>query len=70
MASREIFFKPAHNILDGFYIPVRNDWNYQIVKRHLTSKEKKLYEQQFGEKIISDEEFYNWWKSIRSELTH
>lgn len=62
----ELFFTPAKNILGGYYIPVRNDWNLKIMYRHITDKEKELYEEQFGEEMLTDSEFYNWWKSNRT----
>jgi len=62
----KLFFKPSHSILGGYYIPVRNDWNYHIRKRHLTSKEKELFEKEFGEQIITDDQYFEWWKKIHS----
>lgn len=67
MAAKEIFFKPTHNILGGYYIPVINNWNYHIVKRHISEKEKKLYQQQFGEEILTEDEYFNWWINIRRD---
>ncbi|MCB2195519.1 MAG: hypothetical protein KQH79_06645 [Bacteroidetes bacterium] len=66
MSTQEIFFKPTHNLLSGYYIPVRNDWNYHIQKRHITEKEKNIYQEQFGEEIISDKEFFTWWKKVNN----
>lgn len=65
MASKSIFFKPTHNQLAGYYIPVRNDWNYQIMKRHISEKEKEAYKQEFGEKILSDNDFFKWWRKLQ-----
>lgn len=65
MASKSIFFKPTHNQLGGYYIPVRNNWNYQIIKRHISEKAKEIYEREFGEEILSDDDFFNWWKGIQ-----
>jgi len=62
--QQDIFFKPTHNILEGYYIPVRNNWNYKIMRRHITREEKELYEKQFGEKILTDDEYFKWWKNI------
>ncbi|MDX9697711.1 MAG: hypothetical protein RBT49_18100 [Bacteroidales bacterium] len=61
--SNDSFFIPANNVLGGYYIPVRNDWNLKIIQRHITEAEKELYEQQFGEEILSDTEFFKWWKA-------
>ena len=65
MASNRIFFKPTHNVLGGYYIPVRNNWNYHIMKRHISEKEKEIYKNEYGEEIISDEEFFTWWKKVQ-----
>lgn len=62
--QQDIFFKPSHNVLDGYYIPVRNNWNYKIMKRHITKREKELYERQFGKEILTDDEYFKWWKKI------
>jgi len=64
MENQEIFFKPTHNILEGYYIPVRNNWNYKIMKRRITKEEKDLYEKQFGKEILTDDEYFNWWKKV------
>ena len=64
MAAKEPFFKQNHNLLGGYYIKVRNNWNYKLIKRHLSEKEKELYEKEFGEEIISDDDFYRWYKKI------
>lgn len=64
MKNRNSFFKPTKNILGGYYIPVRNDWNYFIKYRHLTEEEKKLYEKEFDHKILMDKEFLKWYEKI------
>ena len=61
MARKEPFFKPARNRLGGYYIPVRNDWNYHIKRRHLTEEQSKLFKEKFGEKIIMESEFFDWY---------
>ncbi|HAF30739.1 MAG TPA: hypothetical protein DCG75_16980 [Bacteroidales bacterium] len=68
MAAKENFFKPTYNFLGGYYIPVRDDWNYHIIKKHISEKEKEIYLQQFGEEILTEDQFYNWWKSIKHNL--
>ena len=60
MAAKRLFFKPNHNILGGYYIPVRNNWNYKLKNKHLTDNEKEIYERDFGEKIISEDKYFNW----------
>lgn len=66
MAAKEAFFKQNHNILGGYYIPVRNNWNYKLKNKHLTEKEKEIYERDFGEEIISEDEYFNWWKKLHA----
>ena len=71
MAKNDFYFKPAHSLLGGYYIPVRNDWNYKIQLRHISEQDKELYLQHFGEDLITDSEFYNWWKENHfSEKKH
>lgn len=62
MSAKETFFRPNKNILGGYYIPVRNNWNYHIIWRLISEKQKELYENDFGEEIITDDDFYNWLK--------
>lgn len=69
MGTDDLFFTPAKNVLGGYYIPVRNDWNLKIMYRHISEKEKELYEQQFGEEVLTDTEFYKWWKANYSYKT-
>lgn len=62
MAAKEAFFKPAHNVLGGYYIPVINDWNYHIKKQHITEKEKEIYQQEVGEKMLTEDQYFSWWR--------
>ena len=61
------FFQPAQNILGGYYIVVRNDWNYFFKYRHLTEEQKQLYEKEFDHKILLDNEFLDWYERINKE---
>lgn len=63
------FFKPAKNVLGGYYVPVRNDWNYFIKYRHVTEKERELYEREFDHKILMDKEFLEWYETIKKKQT-
>ncbi len=67
MARKDPFFKPARNRLGGYYIPVRNDWNYHIKKRHLTEEQSKKFKENFGKKIIMDSEFLEWYANLASK---
>ncbi|MEE4198101.1 MAG: hypothetical protein V2I54_10685 [Bacteroidales bacterium] len=64
--AEDLFFKPARTILGGYYIPVRNDWNLHIQKKHLSEKEKEMYSRDFGEQIITEDQYFEWWKKIHS----
>ena len=61
MSRKGPFFQPARNRLGGYYIPVRNDWNYHIKKRHLSEEQSKMFKENFGKKIIMDSEFLEWY---------
>ncbi|MFO8234203.1 MAG: hypothetical protein R6U04_02190 [Bacteroidales bacterium] len=67
MKDSNSFFRPAKNILGGYYIPVRNDWNYFIKLRHITEEERKLYEDENGHKILMDSEFLEWYEKIHKD---
>jgi hypothetical protein len=64
MKTKVFFEKCRVWWLGGYYIPVRNSWSYRLKKVHLSDKEKQLYEQKFGEKIILDTEFDEWYSSL------
>ena len=51
----------------GYYIPVRNSMNYHLDKKHLTDKQKELYEREFGEKVLMDSQFNKWYHKIYSK---
>jgi hypothetical protein len=63
--KRKPFFKESRTWWwKGRYIPVRNSWNYHLDNKYLTEKEKELYEKKFGQQIVFDTEFKNWYLSI------
>lgn len=64
MKTKAFFEKSRVWWWKGYNIPVRNSWSYKLKKVHLSDKEKQLYEQKFGEKIILDTEFDEWYNSI------
>jgi len=47
--------------LEGYYIPVRNTFNNSIEREFIPMEAKELFEKKFGDKIITDEEFLNWY---------
>ena len=54
------FYSKGNPLIGGYYIPVRNLWNFHIEKRHITDQERYLYEQTFGETILNDIDFIDW----------
>lgn len=47
--------------LDGYFIPVRNSFNNTIEKEFIPSGAREIFEKKFGEHIISDQEFLDWY---------
>ena len=47
--------------LDGYYIPVRNTVNNAIEREFIPIEAKELYDKKFGDKVISDHEFIDWY---------
>ena len=63
MKSKVKLFE-ENTALGGFTLSVRDDWVYKIKKVHITTAEKDLYLEEFGEKIVTHNEFYDWWIRI------
>jgi hypothetical protein len=62
MKDNVIFYRPYNNFgLEGYYIPVRNTFNNHIEKEFIPKEAKDLYQNTFGEKIITDKEFLDWY---------
>jgi hypothetical protein len=62
MKQEMIFFKPYSKYgLEGYYIPVRNSFNNQIEREFLPMEAKELYQNTFGQDIITDQEFLDWY---------
>ncbi len=53
--------------LGGYNVRVMDDWGFRIKKRHITESEKEQYERKFGHKMITDNEFFEWWKNLNSQ---
>jgi hypothetical protein len=47
--------------LEGYYIPVRNSYNNLIEREFIPVEAKEIFEQSFGEKVITDNEFMDWY---------
>jgi hypothetical protein len=47
--------------LEGYYIPVRNTFNNNIEREFIPLKAKDFFEKKFGERLITDQEFLDWY---------
>ncbi len=47
--------------LEGYYIPVRNTFSNCIEREFIPSSAKELFENKFGNDIITDSEFLEWY---------
>jgi hypothetical protein len=54
-------------IIGGYTLSVKDDWVLKIKKVHLSESEKDKYLQKFGEQIITFNEFYEWFKTIKKQ---
>ena len=54
-----------NRILGGYSLSVRDNWVYKIKKIHLNEIEKDKYLEDFGEQIITFDEFYEWYKNLK-----
>jgi hypothetical protein len=62
MKQKGRFFRP-YNMkgIEGYYIHVRNTFSNQLEQEFIPEKAKGIYESRFGQVIISDEEFLDWY---------
>jgi hypothetical protein len=47
--------------LEGYYIPVRNSFNNCIENEFIPLKARDIFEKKFGERLITDQEFMDWY---------
>jgi hypothetical protein len=59
-----------NRVLRGFTVHVLEDWGNKVKKRFITPREKELYEQEFGNEMITDSVFFNWWSRINGLGKH
>jgi len=52
-------------MLGGYTLSVRNDWSFKLKQVNVSTSEKEAYEKKFGDEIITYQEFFEWWKSLR-----
>ncbi|NOZ35634.1 MAG: hypothetical protein GXO80_10100 [Chlorobi bacterium] len=63
--SQQVKIIDRNRILGGYSLSVRDNWVYKIKKVHITEAEKDKYLEDFGEKIITFDEFYEWYKKLK-----
>lgn len=64
MSEEIVFYKPYSKYgLEGYYIPVRNSFNNHIEKEFIPKEAKDLFQSKFGQKIITDREFLEWYSA-------
>ncbi len=62
MRKQNIFYKLYNKYgLEGYYIPVRNTFNNCIEREFIPIEAKDTFEKEFGDKVISDKEFLDWY---------
>ncbi len=61
----DIYVFEENRKLGGYNLLVMDDWGFKIKKRHIKEEQKEQYEKEFGDKMITDNEFFNWWKKIK-----
>jgi hypothetical protein len=67
LKSRIEIFK-ENPTLGGFSIAVRDDWSLKIKRIHISTADKEAYQKQFGENIILEHDFMEWWLNYRKEI--
>jgi len=53
-------------ITGGYSIAVRDDWTFKIKRVSISESEKEKYEKDYGNKILTYKEFFEWWTEINS----
>ncbi len=63
MKTKIELFK-ENKTIGGYSIAVRDDWSFKIKRMHISEADKEKYVQKFGNKIILESEFMDWWVAI------
>ncbi|MBN1599195.1 MAG: hypothetical protein JW894_12950 [Bacteroidales bacterium] len=62
MKKTKLFYKMYSKYgLEGYYVPVRNTMNNDIEREFIPLEAKDLFENQFGQNVITDKEFLSWY---------
>ncbi len=54
-----------NRVIGGYSLSVRDNWVYKIKKIHITETEKDKYLENFGEVIVTYDEFFEWYKALK-----
>jgi len=57
----------SNRIMGGYSLCVRDNWVYKIKKVHLSESEKNKYLEDFGEVILTYDEFFEWYKTLKEK---
>ena len=56
-----------NRVIGGYSLSVRDNWVYKIKKIHITETEKDKYLENFGEVIVTYDEFFEWYKALKEK---
>jgi len=62
--NEEVELFEENRVLRGYNISVLDNWGTKVKKHSITEDEKEAYIKDFGYKMITDDEFYEWWMHI------
>ena len=62
MSDIKLFIE--NKTIGGFSLAVRDDWSFKIKRVNVSGNEKDEYERVFGKKIITYEQFFEWWRKL------
>lgn len=63
-AARSFFEKCPEDWRDGYLIPVRNRMGNMLERDYLPRELKEKYLEKFGEEVIYDDDFTEWYCSM------
>jgi len=66
LRDRIEIFKESPTI-GGFSIAVRDNWSFKIKRIHITVAEKEAFQEKFGDSILLENDFMDWWLNYRQE---
>ena len=64
MKKKIKLFSKANPVTGGYNVAVKSDWGNIILYKYLSEKEKEIYLKEFGEKMITETEFFAWWEGL------